>query len=546
MGYRYYDAAGVKPLFPFGFGLGYTDFSLGSARVSCSGGRVTLSVPVFNRGGWPGRETVQVYLSAPWGELDKPVRDLAGYGKSRLLSPGEAQRVEVSFYLTDMASFHEKRSAFVLEKGAYIVSVGTDSAGTVPAAVIDLSDTVPVRVTGDVGGDTDFEDWRPEKPAERQIPPDLPRFTLTAGDLAGRVPPAPARPTDRSVSRAMRLTDDELISMCMGSFEENAGLSGIIGSSGSAVAGAAGETCPRCPDIPRLVMADGPAGLRLAKYYTKDGDAARPLESTVPADMARFMGRGIKLLMKLAHKKSPGPVFDQYCSAVPIGTALAQSFDRELAERVGALIGEEMERFGVHLWLAPALNIHRSPLCGRNFEYYSEDPLVSGLTAAAVTKGVQFRPGRGVTVKHFCCNNQETNRYISNSMVSRRALREIYLRGFELCVRLADPAALMTSYNLLNGVHTSEREDLSEGLLRGEWGWKGLIMTDWVVAGAAGKGRYRPARAASAIAAGNLFMPGSAADWRSARKALEDGVLPGRKARLTAAWVLDTVARLRR
>lgn len=544
VGYRYFDAAGVRPIFPFGFGLGYTDFAVGESRVSIVGGRINVTVPVFNRGGWPGRETVQVYLSAPWGELDKPVKELAGYGKTRLLSPGEAQRVEVSFELADMASFNERRSAYVLEKGDYILCVGPDSANTVPAAVISLPETLTVRKVVSIGGKTDFEDWRPQPMERPELPDGLAHFEFTRDNLRDLSFPKPADPSTRSMSRAMRLTDDELIYMCCGNFSDNAGLSGVIGSAGTAVAGAAGETCSRT-DIPRLVMADGPAGLRLSKYYTRDGDAARPLENRLPAEMEQYMGRAMKFLLNLRRKKGAGPVYDQFCTAIPIGTALAQSFNTELVEKVGVIVGEEMELFGVDLWLAPALNIHRSPLCGRNFEYYSEDPLVSGLTAAAITRGVQSRPGRGVTVKHFCCNNQETNRYISNSMVSKRALREIYIKGFEICIRRADPAAVMTSYNLLNGVHTSEREDLSEGLLRGEWGWGGLIMTDWVVAGAAGKGKYRAARSAPSIAAGNIFMPGSPADYKSARKALEDGVLHSRKARRTAAFVIDSVRRLR-
>ena len=146
----------------------------------------------------------------------------------------------------------------------------------------------------------------------------------------------------------------------------------------------------------------------------------------------------------------------RYATAIPIGTAIAQSFSLSLAESCGDIVGDEMERFGIHLWLAPALNIHRSILCGRNFEYFSEDPLVSGLTAAAITRGVQKHPGRGVTIKHFAANNQETNRYNNNSNVSQRALREIYLRGFGLCIRESQPRAVMTSYNLINGTHTSE------------------------------------------------------------------------------------------
>ncbi len=544
VGYRYYDAAGVTPLYPFGYGLSYTDFTLGAVKTTLTGGEARVSVPVFNAGRFPGRETVQVYVSAPWGTLDRPRKELAGYAKTRLLSPGEAQRVEVSFPMTRLAGFDEKTSSYLLEKGEYLIYAGTDSAHVQPVAAVELPETLTVRKVEDIGGKPDFADWRPEKPDRPPVPAEVPRLVYTGEDLAETPAPEAVTPSREAMSRAMRLSDDELIALCMGAFRPDSKKAGVIGSAGFTVAGAAGETYGKLSDIPPLVMADGPAGLRLAKYFIREKGVAREVASPAPQPEKRTAGERLKRLLR-PEKMSYTPVADQFCTAVPIGTALAQSFDPALLERVGRLIGEEMALFGVDLWLAPALNIHRSPLCGRNFEYYSEDPLVSGLTAAAVTKGVQSVPGRGVTVKHFCCNSQETDRYISNSQVSQRALREIYIRGFEICIREADPAAVMTSYNLLNGVHTSERADLSEGLLRREWGWRGLIMTDWVVAGAAGKGRYRTARAADSIAAGNLFMPGSPADWRAARKALEDGVLHGRKARLTAAFVIDAARRLK-
>ena len=173
-----------------------------------------------------------------------------------------------------------------------------------------------------------------------------------------------------------------------------------------------------------------------------------------------------------------------------------------------------MERFGVHLWLASALNIHRDIRCGRNFEYFSEDPLISGKFASAITRGIQKHPGCSTTVKHFAANNQETNRYNSNSQVSERAMREIYLRGFEIAVKESQPHALMTSYNLLNGVHTSERRDLLEDILRAEFGFEGIVMTDWIVAVMSGKGNKYPApNAAKIAAAGNdLIMPGGMGD----------------------------------
>lgn len=188
-----------------------------------------------------------------------------------------------------------------------------------------------------------------------------------------------------------------------------------------------------------------------------------------------------------------------------------------------------MECFRVHLWLAPALNIQRCALCGRNFEYYSEDPLVSGKIAAAVAKGVQKHPGCGVALKHFACNNQETNRFRSNSIVGERALRDIYLKGFKIAVQEAHPHAVMTSYNLLNGEHTSQRADLIQQVLRKEWGFKGIVMSDWVISGIQTEKihKYPLACASGSIKAGNdIMMPGSQADYDDLMKASMDPAYP--------------------
>ena len=198
------------------------------------------------------------------------------------------------------------------------------------------------------------------------------------------------------------------------------------------------------------------------------------------------------------------------------------------------------------MWLAPALNIHRSVLCGRNFEYYSEDPLISGKMAAAMTNGVQKHPGCGTTVKHFAANNQEKNRYGNNSMVSERALREIYLKGFEIAVKESQPAALMTSYNLLNGVHTAQRRDLIEDVLRCEFGFKGIVMTDWVISLMARKQDIHPKVSPHAVAAagGDLFMPGSLADFKEMRAALADGRLSRRQLEINATRVYRLAKKL--
>ena len=256
----------------------------------------------------------------------------------------------------------------------------------------------------------------------------------------------------------------------------------------------------------------------------------------------------LKKLLEREPKDKKGRVFrEQYCTAIPIATAIAQSWNTEFAEVCGDIVGSEMDIFGVDLWLAPALNIHRNILCGRNFEYFSEDPLVSGKFAAAITKGVQKHPGRGVTIKHYAANNQETNRYANNSIISERALREIYLKGFGICVRESDPMAVMTSYNLLNGEHTSESKELADVLFR-EFGFDGLIMTDWVVGGnmLLVKGsKYGTPDAAKVAAAGcSLFMPGSKGDYAQIIKGLKNGIVDEQKLRENAGRIIHVLNRL--
>lgn len=322
-------------------------------------------------------------------------------------------------------------------------------------------------------------------------------------------------------------SDEELISLNVGAFVAGGGVTGIIGNASMSVAGAAGETA-KVGEIPVIVMADGPAGLRLSQKCFRDENGIHSLGSTMPETMQNLLTEDERAYMNsmIPQPGEDSEIFEQYATAIPIGTAIAQSWNPLLAERCGDIVGSEMERFGIHLWLAPALNIHRSIRCGRNYEYFSEDPLISGVFAAALTKGVQSHPGCGVTIKHFAANNQETNRYNNNSIVSERALREIYLKGFEICVRLAQPKALMTSYNLLNGKHTSEHRELLEDVLRCEFEFDGIVMTDWVTSSdiLSADAKYPAPEAYKVALAGNdLFMPGSQQEIDNLTAALKNG-----------------------
>ena len=520
VGYRYFDTVGKKPLFPFGFGLGYTDFKI---RI-LSADEKQVAVEVKNVGLYPGKETVQLYVAAPSGALDQPARKLLTFQKTKTLAPGDAQTLDIPFDLRTAASYDEESASFVLEAGDYTILVGWESAVT-----LRLDRTAVLGKVKNALGTPDSPDWKPETPvsvpaSEKIIPIFADSFETetVCYDLPSEVDPA-----------LEDLTNEELACLNIGYFDPKGGIGSMIGNAAASVAGAAGETA-HVRDIPWLVMADGPAGVRISREYWEDGKGVHSIGDTMPETILELltpMQRRVMNLMTGA-KKPSGPVKEQYCTAIPIGTAIAQSWNTALAEAFGTLVGAEMVRFRVHLWLAPALNIHRDIRCGRNFEYYSEDPLISGKMAAAITRGVQKHPGRGTTIKHFTANNQEYNRVGSNSQVSERAMREIYLRDFEICVRESQPHALMTSYNLLNGLHTSERRDLIMDILRAEWGYAGIVMTDWVIGAVKQVRKPKHRNALSdrvAAAGGDLFMPGSRGDWKKVMAALQNGTLTRRQ-----------------
>ena len=547
VGYRYFDSVGKKPHFPFGFGLSYTEFSLDAGEVGERDGIVTLKAAVKNVGRFAGKEVAQLYVSAPQGKLDEPYQVLAAFAKTGELQPGEEQELTLSFDLRELASYDETRACRILEPGDYILRLGNSSAETKPVGIARLDGEAVVRQVKNCLGKPDFSDWKPEKLPEELLP-ELPVIRLSAASFETvTVDYVRREAIDPEIAK---LSDEELCLLNIGAFDPKAGAMSVIGEASQSVAGAAGETSGVAKDkgIPALVMADGPAGLRLSRRYTRDDKGAHAVGGTSPESILELMPAPAAFVMKRLGSKGrvKGEILEQYCTAIPIGTALAQSWDLAFAELCGDIVGDEMERFGVHLWLAPALNIHRDIRCGRNFEYFSEDPLISGKFAAALTRGVQKHPGCAATVKHFAANNQETSRYSNNSLVSERAMREIYLRGFEIAVKESQPHALMTSYNLLNGTHTSERRDLIEDVLRSEFGYEGLVMTDWII-GAMNMGRkkYAAPNAAKIAAAGNdLTMPGGRGDLKAMLKGLEDGTVSRRQLEINATRVARMAKKL--
>lgn len=439
VGYRYFETipcAKEQVRYPFGFGLSYTSFSLSDLLVFEHNGKIHTVVNVTNTGAKAGKEVVQVYFSAPQGQLGKPSKQLAAFGKTKLLAPGESETLMLSFASSDMASFDDlgkiQKSAFVLEKGEYTFHVGTSVRDTQQA---DYSYTVKDNTVT-----AQCTDWcRPFKLAKRMLA-DGSFETLPTGEASyryGEVKPSGATPPQEKQifdNVGSTVTMDEFVSQL--TIDELCYLVGGQAPTGVANTGCFGGL--ERLEIPAVPTADGPAGLRLE------------IKTGIPT------------------------------TAWPCATLLACTWNTELIEQVGAGGGAELRENNIGVWLAPALNIHRDPLCGRNFEYYSEDPLLAGKCAAASVRGIQSQKA-AVSIKHFACNNKEANRFASDSRLSERALREIYLRAFEICVKEADPWTLMSSYNLINGLHTSEHWELLTGILRNEWGFKGMVVTDWGV-----------------------------------------------------------------
>lgn len=445
VGYRGLETfAKDKVLYPFGFGLGYTEFSVENIKCDCVNGVFSVRADAVNSGEYSGAEVLQLYYEAPSGRLGKPSRELVAFKKTKTLLPGERETVSLSFSVSDMASYDdEKEFAYILEKGDYKIYLGTDVRSASLCCeytqekgeiVKRLSQTCAPSEQGSfkrmkfINGELKYEDVPAAKYHLKDIIlKNLPEETPFKGDRGIKL--SDVKNGKASMSDFVsQLSPEELEAISRGDYIMNSPL-GTAGNAG--VFGGVLKSM-RNKGIPAVTATDGPSGIRLQS--------------------------GASLL--------------------PIGTGLACSWNTELIQALYEQTGLEMKRIGSDVLLAPGMNIHRNPLCGRNFEYFSEDPLVTGEIASAIVKGVQ-KAGVSACPKHYACNNQETNRTHNDSRVSERALREIYLKGFEICVKKAKPLNIMTSYNKINGVWGHYNYELCERILRGEWGFDGCVITDW-------------------------------------------------------------------
>ena len=461
VGYRYFETipgAKEKVNYPFGFGLSYTQFVLGESQISIEEDQIRCMVSVTNTGDMAGKEVVQAYYGAPQGKLGKAARVLCAFAKTRLLQPGETQLMTLCWKIADMASYDDCgkvcKSAYVLEQGEYKFYIGTSVRDAVEnaTAYTVVKDTVtqqltsrlaPTSLTKRMLADGTYEELETTEPVDTDAN-ELEK--MTTEEMEAFAPKTEERARWRlwgdktpdkqhhflievaegkiTLEEFMAQLSDEQLTELLGG-QPNTGVANTFGFG-------------NLPDygVPNIMTADGPAGLRI------------------------------------------NPECGVCTTAWPCSTLIACTWNPEAAQKVGAAGGAEVKENNIAVWLTPAVNIHRSPLCGRNFEYYSEDPYLAGKMASAMVKGIQSNHV-GATVKHFALNNKETNRKNSDSRASERAIREIYLKAFEIIVKEAAPWAIMSSYNIVNGRRTSENHELLTDVLRGEWGFEGAVTTDW-------------------------------------------------------------------
>lgn len=504
VGYKYYDRKGIKPRYPLGFGMSYTTFDIKFNQCKLRGQKIVLKVLVKNTGKqYAGKEVIQVYAYLPEGKLLKEKKRLVGFRKTSLIFPGEEVMLELEIDPEYLKSYDEDLAQWVIEKGNYILAVGNSSSNSNKIIILRYERDVVLkkvsnRCTPEMRVQELFAEGNYDCGENR-----LPILDMPCGGVPGDGEENYKEQFQPELyNEICQLSDEELAYLVIGSSQKSA--RGTIGAASHSVPGAAGETTSLFDKAPlyinKMVMADGPAGLRLRKCYYVNADG-----EILKTGMLDSIENGIFSSKQRNTEDTP---YYQFCTALPVGTMIAMTYNEDLAGIAGELIGNEMEEFGIDIWLAPGMNIHRNLLCGRNFEYYSEDPVITGKIASAVVKGVQKRKNKCACIKHFACNNTEYNRKMSNSIINEKALREEYLMAFEIVVKEAFPKLVMSSYNKINGTYAANNRDLCTGILREEWNFDGLVISDWTTTGTGG------ADAALCIQAGNdLIMPGYESDY---------------------------------
>ncbi len=526
VGYRYFDSFEKAVRYPFGFGLSYTTFNLNVVETKVEGTVVRAYVDVTNSGKYPGREVVQAYLSAPAGKLHKEYQKLVAFAKTDVVAPGETVQVELTFDLRDCGSYDEDAAAYLLEQGSYVLRIGNSSRNTTSAAVLSLSETVVLSKHKNCCVKTDsFEDLRADPCGEAVT--GVPVLTVDAAAFETVIvdytePDYPETEQEKAILDGLTVLEQS--QLLMGGDLQR------VPAEAMEVHGAAGKTATNLlhKGIRNVVLSDGPAGINIVESVCIKADGTVTF-TKVPERYCWGAMRDYAMRMC----STDGTLVYRYATAWPVEMLLAQTWNTELMKQVGEAVGKEMAQFGITVWLAPGMNIHRNPLGGRAFEYYSEDPYLTGKMAAALTRGVHQTSGCTVSIKHFCCNNTEDNRNGISANLSERALREIYLKGFEIAVKESQPGTVMSSYNMVNHVYTPNSHELLTDILRCEWGFKGLVMSDW---GATNDKAAIPE--ACAPAGNDLIMPGNPYDRKRVAAAVENGSLAPKVIRKSACRVL--------
>lgn len=512
VGYRWFDAMGIAPRYAFGHGLSYSSFSLTPGAVGAEGSTVSIHAVIQNTGDMAAKEVLQLYVSAPDGKLSKEIKSLAAYRKTELIEPGRSQQLCISFDLRSCASYDSEYSRYILEKGEYIVYIGTASDRLLPAAVVCLdADAVTEKCTA-ICPMKDELDFITPPSRERSIP-DTAKILVHASHiktLEHRYAPPPLVKNPEIDAVMASLSDKDIATLLVGA--------GYVGPCHNTAFGAAGATTSKLlgKGIDNLPMADGPQGINLqlcAPAPRQNFFSPQVLPESVTLGKRSLLAR----IMNPAPRAN-GDNYYHFCTAWPCQTLVTQTWNPYLQEELGKATGVEMLEYGIVFWLAPGMNIHRNPLCGRNFEYCSEDPLLSGKTVAAVVRGAQSHKGCYATIKHFACNNLENSRNRSSSNLDERTLREIYLKGFRIAVEEGGAKALMSSYNKVNGVYTANSHDLLTKVLRNEWGFDGIVMTDWF-----GTGHHDASDAKGCAAGNDILMPGTSMAYKNVLKAIKSG-----------------------
>ena len=470
-GYRWFDKKQINPRYEFGYGLSYTTFKTESDYCVNRSTKITVNAKVTNTGNRAGREVVMLYLSCPENNLIREVRSLAAFTKTMEIEPGKKDYITLDFDLRDFAAFDKDSHQFILEQGEYVVYLNES-----PLLVLELDSDAVTEKTEVISIAERKIDYIVHEKITREIPADIRRAQISASEIRTvshkyKVPEFESNSEiDRIVSN---LTLKDMSTLLVGRT--------YLGPFRHRVFGAVGYTTAKLfnKGIDQMPMADGPQGINLTQISTK------PMHNLFAVPTLPEALRSSHLISKLGttFENKKKNLYYQFCTSWPSETVVAQTWDTNNARLLGHATAVEMKEYGVVFWLAPAVNIHRNPLCGRNYEYYSEDPLLTGLMAKSVIKGIHDIEGCFPTIKHFAANNLETKRNVSSSNLDERTLREIYLKAFRIAIENQSLEAVMCSYNKINGVYTALNYDLQTKILRNEWGFDGIVMTDWFATG---------------------------------------------------------------